>query len=391
MRRPHPQAAGPRRGGLLLLAALSIGLCALLPVPAPAQPEASADSLRVATWNAALGRRGPGLLLRDILRGEDAQIAAALEVILAARADVLLLTAVDWDHDLVALGALADRLEAAGQPYPHRFAFRPNTGMRTGLDHTGDGRTGTADDAQGYGAFAGARGMALLSRLPVAQDEARDFSAFLWRDLPGALIPERDGRPFPSEEVLAIQRLSTTGHWDVPLVLPGGGRLHVLAWHATPPLFGGAEDRNLRRNHDETRFWTLFLDGALPFAPPEAPFVLMGDANLDPWDGDGMGAAMQALLAHPALQDPEPRSAGAVAAQGPLDADHRGDPALDTTLWDGPRLPGNLRVDYVLPSRELRVLDAGVLWPLPDEPLADAVATASRHRLVWVDIRLPDG
>lgn len=386
MSRSRPRAARPRSGGLLVLAAFF----ALLAGLAPAQPADPGDTLRVATWNAALGRRGPGLLLRDILGGEDPQIAAAVAVIAAADADVLLLTAVDWDHDLVALAALADRLEAAGSPYPHRFAFRPNTGMQTGLDMDGDGRTGTADDAQGYGAFAGARGMALLSRLPVARDEARDFSAFLWRDLPGALLPERDGRPFPSHEVFAIQRLSTTGHWDVPLKLPDGGRLHVLAWHATPPLFGRVKGRNLRRNHDETRFWTLFLDGALPFAPPDAPFVLMGDANLDPWDGDGMGEAMQALLAHPALQDPAPRSAGAVAAQGPLDADHRGDPALDTTHWDGPRLPGNLRVDYVLPSRTIEVLDAGVLWPLPDAPLAEAVATASRHRLVWVDIRLPD-
>lgn len=365
---------------------------ALLAPPAAAEAggEGSGEALRLATFNAALGRRGPGLLLRDILGGEDAQVAAVVAVIAAADPDVLLLTAVDWDLDLVALHALAERLEAAGSPFPHRFAFRPNSGMQTGLDLTGDGRTGTADDAQGYGAFAGARGMALLSRLPIATAEARDFSTFLWRDLPGALIPERDGAPFPSEAVFAIQRLSTTGHWDVPLVLPGGGRLHVLAWHATPPLFGGPADRNLRRNHDETRFWTLFLDGALPVAPPAAPFVLMGDANLDPFDGDGMGAAMQALLAHPALQDPAPASAGAVAAQGPLDADHRGPPALDTVQWDGPRHPGNLRVDYVLPSADLEVLGAGVLWPLPDEALAEAVDAASRHRLVWVDVRVPE-
>lgn len=375
-----------RPGAAALAVLLTLGTTG-----APGAADSPREGLRLATFNAALGRRGPGLLLRDILAGEDAQIAAVVAVIAAADADVLLLTAVDWDHDLVALGALADRLEAAGHAYPHRLAFRPNTGMQTGLDLTGDGRRGTPDDAQGYGAFAGARGMALLSRLPVARDEARDFSAFLWRDLPGALIPERDGAPFPSDEVFAIQRLSTTGHWDVPLVLPGEGRLHVLAWHATPPLFGGPADRNLRRNHDETRFWTLFLDGALPFAPPSGPFVLMGDANLDPFDGDGMGAAMQALLAHPALQDPAPASAGALAAQGPADTGHTGPPALDTVQWDGPRQPGNLRVDYVLPSADLEVLGAGVLWPLPDEALAAAVEAASRHRLVWVDVRLPDG
>ena len=372
------------RAGLTLF----LGALALCVGPAPAGAE-TGDSLRVATFNAALSRRGPGLLLRDILGGEDPQITAVAAVIAAVDADVWLLTGVDWDHDLVALAALAEVLEGAGAAYPYRFAFRPNTGMQTGLDLDGDGRLGTPDDAQGYGAFAGASGMALLSRLPVVEAEARDFSGFLWRDLPGARLPQREGRVFPSDAVFAVQRLSTTGHWDVPLALPQGGRLHVLAWHATPPLFGGAEDRNLLRNHDETRFWTLFLDGALPFPPPEAPFVLMGDANLDPFDGDGLGEAMQALLAHPLVQDPAPRSAGAVAAQGDRDATHRGDPALDTTLWDGPRQPGNLRVDYVLPAAALEVLDAGVFWPLPGEALAEEAAAASRHRAVWVDIRMP--
>ncbi len=351
--------------------------------------DAPAATLRLATYNAALTRRGPGLLLRDTLAGNDAQVAAVVAVIAAADADVLLLTKVDWDHDLVALSALADLLEAAGAPYPHRFAFPPNAGMRSGLDLTGDGRVDTADDAHGYGRFPGEGGMVLLSRLPVHAAAARDFSAFLWRDLPGALLPEREGRLFPSEATFAAQRLSSVGHWDVPVALPDGGYLHVLAWHAGPPVFGGPHERNLRRNHDETRFWSLFLDGALPMPPPDAPFVLMGDANLDPVDGDGIGTAIKALLAHPRLQDPEPRSRGAVLAQGPNDAGHRGDPALDTTHWDRPRQPGNLRVDYVLPAAGLEVTGAGVLWPEPGAPLAEAAAAASRHRLVWVDIRLP--
>lgn len=67
---------------------------------------------------------------------------------------------------------------------------------------------------------------------------------------------------------------------------------------------------------------------------------------------------------------------------------HRGDPALDTAVFrdDG---PGNLRVDYILPDRRLTVLDSGVLWPAPQNPLAEAVESASNHRLVWVDLLLP--
>ena len=350
------------------------------------------DRLRVATFNAALTRRGPGLLLRDILSGADPQIAAVAAIIARVDPDILLITAIDHDGGLVALSAFADLLEEAGAAYPHRFAFASNAGLQTGLDLDGDGRSGTPDDAHGYGPFAGAKAMGLLSRLPVDAAAARDFSQFLWADLPGALYP---GTPPPSAQAQAVQRLSSTGHWDVPVILPeDAGRLHLLAFYASPPVFGPVAGRNLRRNHDEVRFWSLLLDGALPMAPPEGPFVLLGDSNLDPFDGDGMHAAMADLLAHPALQDPEPRSAGgAAAATWAADAGHRGDPALDTTLWQRAEGPGNLRVDYVLPSAGLAVLDAGVFWPAPGTPEAallgpDGVA-ASRHRLVWVDLALP--
>lgn len=314
-------------------------------------------------------------MLRDLLSGKDPQVDAVVAVLTAARADVVLLTGIDWDHGQVALAALADLLGAAGLPYPHRFALRPNTGMASGLDLDANGQLGEARDAQGYGRFAGAGGMAVLSRLPIAAD-ARDFSALLWQDLPGAMMP--DGM---TPEVLAAQRLSTTGHWEVPLRLPDGTTLRLLAWHATPPLFDGPEDRNGRRNHDEAAFWLRLIDGKLPLPPPDGPFVLLGDANLDPNDGSGRPEALRTLLAHPRLQDPTPRG---FAPQTP---GHRGDSALDTAAF-GTR-PIGLRVDYVLPSTELRVIGAGVLWPPATDPFLATVQVASRHRLVWVDISAP--
>ncbi|WP_202909559.1 endonuclease/exonuclease/phosphatase family protein [Alkalilacustris brevis] len=349
----------------------------------------------MATFNANLSRSGPGLLLRDILSGQDEQIEAVAQIIAAAKPDILLLTKFDYDHGGVALKAFAQALAAWGVAYPYRFALRPNSGVRTGLDMTGDGREDTPDDTQGYGTFAGQGGMALLSHHPVDAQGVRDFSEFLWRDLPGALLPRRDGALFPSEEVFAIQRLSTTGHWDVPVLLPGGQWLHLLAFYASPPVFGGLEGRNLRRNHDEVRFWNLLLSDALPMPPPDAPFVLLGDANLDPFDGDGKHAAIRALLAHPALQDPAPRSAGGAAmADAPVNEGHRGEAPLDTTHWPQARGPGNLRVDYVLPAAGLTLRGAGVFWPAPEDPEAPLLRTrsgeeASRHRLVWVDLALP--
>ena len=350
------------------------------------------ESLRIATYNVDLSRRGPGLMLRDIERGE-ALIAEVVATIAAAAPDVVLLTGFDYDHEGVALAAFEALLARAGAPYPHRFARRPNTGLATGLDMNGDGRAGDPADAQGYGRFAGADGMAILSRLPVLTSQAVDFSAFLWRDLPGAVLPQANGRPFPSDAALAVQRLSTTAHWDVPVALPGGGVLRLLAFYATPPVFDGTEDRNGLRNAAEVDFWRAYLDGALLWPAPEKPFVILGDANLDPEDGDGRGTAMRALLADPRLQDPLPASAQGRAAQGP-GSPQRGDPALDTADWPGEgdaAGPGNLRVDYVLPSRGLQVLGAAVVWPAPAAmpPPENGAPVATRHGLVWVDIAVP--
>jgi hypothetical protein len=366
-----------RAGGGLIAGTLAAALAAAAP--------AAAERLRIAAFGSDLSRNGPGLLLRDILSGRDAQVAAVVAVIAAANADAILLTGIDHDHGGAALAALADALAAAGAPYPWRIALRPNRGIQSGIDLDGDGRAGGREDAQGYGAFAGAEGMAVLSRLPIRDDGVRDFSAFLWRDLPGALLP---GPPVTAA-ALAVQRLSTSGHWEVPLALAGGGSLRLLAWHATPPVFDGPEDRNGRRNHDEAAFWLRLIEGALPHAPPAAPFVLLGNANMDPADGDGRPGAVRALLAHPALTDPAPASAGgpaAAAAQGGANARHQGDPALDTADHADDPGPGNLRVTLVLASAGLRVLGSGVLWPEPGTPLAATVATASRHRLVWVDL-----
>ena len=329
---------------------------------------ARAEVLRLARFYTQLSRAGPGLLLRDLRRGEDAQIAATIAVIAAARADVVLLQDIDFDAEAAALDALAGALAASGAPYPYRLSLRPNTGRPTGVDIDGDGRSHRARDAHGYGRFNGQGGMALLSRYPIGA--VRDFSAFLWADLPESRAPLVLG-----PEALAVLRLATVAAWDVEIDLPDGP-FHILALHAGPPVFNGPEDRNGQRNADELRFWQLYLDGWSPdgsaFAAPR--FAVMETLNIDPEKGEGRRDALRALLDHPMLQDPVPLRPGG---------------STETTDWPAP-LPGNLRVDYILPAAPLVVRDAGVLWPLDDTgPLSPEIAAiASDHRLVWVDIAL---
>jgi hypothetical protein len=363
---------------------------------------AAAETLRVATWSAGLSREGPGLLLHELDGGPKPQLAAVLRVIRTVRPDVLLLT--QFDHDLRGrtLDAFRARLAegADGIDYAHAFHAPVNAGVPSGRDLDGDGLLMGWGDALGWGKFPGHGGMALLSRLPIDGAAGRTFRGLLWSELPDALLPEHaDGSPWPDAEGRAAMRLSSRAHWDVPVELPGGGRLHLLAANPTPPLFDGAEGLNRRRNHDEVLFWGHYLDGRAfrddqgrVAGPPDAPLVVLGDLNADPFDGDGLHDGIARLLAHPALQDPEPASAGAVAAeaaQGGANATHEGPAALDTADWRDAGGPGNLRVDYLLPSAGLALAGAGVYWPEPGDPMAGVAAKASAHRLVWVDIELP--
>ena len=370
-----------------------------------APAHAIADVFRIASFNASLSRKGPGQLLRDIER-QHKQVMAVAEIIQIVRPDILLLNEFDHDADGRALAAFQALLAVGdtGIRYGHSFALAPNTGYPSGVDLDGDGKVNGPNDAFGFGNFPGQHGMAILSRFAIDGDAARSFALLRWVDFPDADLPvNADGTPFPNAAAQAAMRLSSKSHWDVPIETPGG-RLHLWASHPTPPVFDGPEDRNGRRNSDEITFWLRYLDGAAftDDAGRNGPrdrgaTVILGDLNSDPRDGDSNKRAIRALLSHPLIIDPEPQSTGgrrASAEQGGVNAEHQTDPALDTADWRDKGGPGNLRVDYVLPTRDVQVVDAGVFWPAPDASLSRLIGQGRRpvssdHRLVWVDIRLP--
>ncbi len=371
-----PEHTGPRPFSSIIywLLALILGVSAV-----SAQ---SSDIVRIATFAAPLSRDGPGLLLRDIAKQEDEEIAAIIAIINHISPDILILTDFDYDAGGTALSAFSTLLE---DPYPHQFALRPNAGMQTGLDIDGDGFTGDARDAMGYGRFLGDGGMALLSRHPVRVGDVTDLTYLLWRNVPDAVLPQMNGKAFPSDDVQAMLRVSSSGHWIVPIDL-GAKIVTLLVFSATAPVFDGPEDFNGLRNRDELRVWEAVLDGTLA-APPIRP-ILIGNVNADPFDGQGIRGGIAGVLARPDLQDATPMSAGAREAENP---DQSGDPALDTADWsdDG---PGNLRVSYIVPARDLNVIGAGVFWPAQNDPLAvllgnDGLA-AGPHHLVWVDLEV---
>jgi endonuclease/exonuclease/phosphatase family metal-dependent hydrolase len=372
------------------------------------------DSLRVATYNLSLNRASEGELVEDLSTPDDAQARTVAEVIQRADPDVVLLNEFDFDAQGTAVDLFRENYlevsQGGADPVRYRYAFvaPSNTGVASGFDLNNDGTVGGGDDAFGFGLFEGQYGMAVLSKHPIDTRGVRTFQEFLWKDMPGALLPDDPATPEPadwfSDAELDVVRLSSKSHWDVP-VRVGRDTVHVLASHPTPPTFDGPEDRNGRRNHDEIRFWADYVtpgkasryiyddDGGRGGLAGGASFVVVGDQNADPQDGDSYDVAIDQLLDHRRITDPLPTSDGAVEAaalQGGANATHTGDPAYDTADF-ADTTPGNLRADYVLPSRDLRVRGAGVFWPTLDEPLSRLTGTypfpSSDHRLVWVDVR----
>jgi 3-phytase/alkaline phosphatase D len=239
--------------------------------------------------------------------------------------------------------------------------------------------------------------MVVLSRYPIKRNKVRTFQHFLWQDMPDSMLP----RDWYSAEEQSVLRLSSKSHWDIPVKVKGK-IVHVLASHPTPPVFDGDEDRNGRRNHDEIRFWIDYVAGA-DYIYDDAgrtgglaageQFVIMGDMNADPLDGDSTGNPAAKLLASPLVNSAvTPASIGGADAalrQGGSNLNHLGGADFDTADFaDGS--PGNLRVDYVLPSKGLDMISAGVFWPASNQPLFELVGEwpfpSSDHRLVWIDV-----
>jgi hypothetical protein len=124
--------------------------------------------------------------------------------------------------------------------------------------------------------------------------------------------------------------------------------------------------------------------------------VIAGDQNSDPLDGDSIPGAIQQLLENRLVNTRStPTSPGAVeqnALQGGINLTHKSDPKFDTADF-ADNAPGNLRADYVLPRKNIKIVGSGVFWPLMSDPLFRLVGVfpfpTSDHRLVWVDVRVP--
>ena len=375
----------------------------------------SMGSIRYATYNSSLYRKRSGQLIKSLASEKDQQAAAIAEVIQRVRPDVLLLNEFDYDSEHRS-AALFQKLYLAksqsGQEpinFPFVYTAPSNTGVPSGQDFNNDGKIIGGNDAFGYGRHPGQYGMVVYSQYPIDKKSLRTFQTFLWKDMPNAMLPTlsaprkaSSAKPFYNDEELAIFRLASKSFWDVPIVVSGKKSntiIHFLVSHPTPPVFDGEEDRNGKRNHDEIRMLADYISperskflyddaGKYGGLPPKAKFIIAGDLNADPNDGESADRAILQLLKHPKILATKPPSSqgGHIAATTypNLNAKHKGNPRFDTADFGSDGV-GNLRVDYVLPSKTLTITSSGIFWPLPGEASFSA-ASKTDHRMTWIDV-----
>ncbi len=309
---------------------------------------AKENILRVAVLNTDFSRKGPGILIKDIIE-KDESLQPTLDAIENLDPDILLFTDIDQDDQQWAASELA---QIMGLPYYYQGAT--NRGVQSGFDIDRDGWI-DENDTIGYGEFRGQHGMAIFSKYPINQQIT--FTKQMWSDFNGAIRPEGY---FTDDEWEALP-LSSSGIWDVEI---SGIRL-IAAYMATP-AFDGDEDRNGLRNMAENLWLDQYLRGIAMeddngiSQTLNAPFIALGTFNLDPNDGDGRREIMANLLRNPKLRDYGP--------QGPL--------GLATADWRDKGY-GALRADYILPSCEFQHIDGGM----------EAIEN-NAHFLIWLDLEL---
>lgn len=396
---------------------LILALAASVGATSAGAQDSETPTVRFATFNASLNRNAAGQLVSDLSTPDNAQARTIAEIIQRTRPDVLLINEFDFVENGLAAELFQDNYLSVSQngaepiEYPYYFVAPSNTGIPSGFDLDNNGSVGGPNDAFGFGFFPGQFGMLVYSMYPINYDDIRTFQLFLWKDMPGARLPDDPTTPAPADwyspEELNVFRLSSKSHWDIPIQI-GDEVVHFLVSHPTPPVFDGPEDRNGTRNFDEIRFWADYIrgkrgsyiyddEGHYGGLPSGSLFVIAGDQNSDPLDGDSIPGAIQQLLNHPLVNSKgTPSSEGGPeqsALQGGANLTHRSDPAFDTADF-ADTAPGNLRADYVLPRRNMQILDSAVFWPTTDDPLFPLVGVfpfpSSDHKLVWIDVRIPD-
>ena len=198
-----------------------------------------------------------------------------------------------------------ERSQQGAAPIRYRYAFTApsNTGIPSGFDLDRNGTIGGGNDAYGFGEFPGQYGMVVLSRYPIDTDRVRTFQLFRWADMPGALLPDDPATPAARRLVLRRRPRGLPAVQQVALGRPGTGRPAHRARARLAPHAADLRRARGPQRHPQPRRDPLLGRLRHPGRPTAgstttraaavgcgsgARFVIMGDQNSDPLDGDSV-------------------------------------------------------------------------------------------------------
>jgi endonuclease I len=381
------------------------------------------NNIKVATYNTSLYRDTAGTLINDLAGVTNTQAQHIARVIQRNNPDVILLNEFDYDTKGTSIKRFKENYLEVAQSgeapvyYPYVFVAPSNTGIHSGfdLDNNGSvvstpGAAGYGEDAFGFGTHSGQYSFVVLSKYPIDTANIRTFQKFLWKDMPGALLPDHPdlsgtGDWYSTAELNAY-RLSSKNHADVP-ILVNGTPIHILASHPTPPVFDSpgaglpwktGVDHNGRRNSDEIRFWSDYVNPANSTyiyddtetaatasggLPPDSRFVICGDLNADNNEGDSTDPAIKQIIGGNATSGGAAIPANPLVNSTFLPAGGAGPQADDTAAFSG-----GVRVDYALPSNfGLTVNSGGVFWPASNDSMSTSTS-ATDHYMVLLNMTI---
>lgn len=321
--------------------------------------------------------------------------------------------------------------------YPFVKNYPTNTGLFSGHDLANNGSADQLDpdDAQGFGYYHGHYAFALMSKYEIDGDKTRTFQKFKRSDFEGAhnpvVAPINDIQTCPEiEKTYGVKcgdhwysddewndlRLSSKNHVDAPIIIPtknGVKTINVFLSHPTPSGFDKASDNNKLRNSQEIEFWRHYIEGAKFIYDDQGmnggfqgeSFVIMGDLNADALTGTGSQPnynGIRKLMNHKRVNHSVSQVTGKFApvSQGAAEMPN---PA---SSWSGvhpyPEIRSAIfgsRVDYAVPSADLKVIGAGTYWQpegsegrlLFNDPrvgTGNSKSISSDHRYVWTTISL---
>ncbi len=306
-----------------------------------------AESLTIAQWNANMSKKGPGLLIKELLENSS-DFENDFLLIQKINPDVLILTNVDQDPQNWSADILSQSLKL-----PYYFTGPTNRGYQSGHDLDQDEKL-SANDAWGYGIFRGNHSMVILSKYPIKL--VHSFSNFKWSHLENAIPPTIDSKPYYSDKIWDEFPLFSSGLWQVEIA-----DTTFIIPYLTPPAFDGEVKYNQLRNRAELSWISNYISGAsyVDDTGTEAkitamPFAIVGTLNVDPERGNGHKATIDALLKNPKINDFNENQT--------------------TVDWRDLEL-GEMRVSYILPSHHHSLIEQGKIE-----------MSASNHDLIWQKI-----